>query len=246
MKTIPLIVLTLVTLASADPLPSSTSPQLDSKISTDLVLDAFETFRRLIQVNSGDKDSQPGVSLYSPLQSLDPLVLSKPIVHECRDASSPDLGKIVLTLDSVQFSGLSQFKVEQVSSAGPCLNFQHLIPQLDTCANYTVDYYLFDAIPLRISEGQLKATLPKAKIVGRFFSFPSVIGDWSRMSQFNLTTTVDEDMALMVSPKYTISDRFVLKKNMNRFDAAIRSSLPEVSEILKGAYSRVIEMKLGD
>uniref|UniRef100_T1K5C9 Uncharacterized protein n=1 Tax=Tetranychus urticae TaxID=32264 RepID=T1K5C9_TETUR len=250
-----------------DPLPSTPSGDAASskpKISTDLVLDAFELFRRLLQessvvpsgavgVNGKEKESADhsssvpiGAHHYSPLLRLDPLILSKPIVHEVRDAKSPTTGKIVLTLENVQFTGFSDFKVEQISNAGPCLNFQHLIPKLNTCANYTVDYHLFDSIPLRISEGAVKATIPKAKIVGRFFAFASVIGDWSRTSQFNLTTTVDDEVALMVSPTYTISDRFVLDSSMGQFDAAIRSSLPEVSEALRNAYSKVIEMKLSD
>lgn len=237
----------VVTVAFAGPLAVPSS-QEGKVVSPDLLMDAFEVLRRLILDGAEEtKEGENGVELpqhYSPLLRLDPLCLDKPVVVESRDDKSPVLGKVVLTLENTRFTGLSAFKVDRIDNAGPCLNFRHVIPKLDASSNYSVDYYLFDSIPLRISEGQLKASIPQAKISGKFFSFASVIGDWSRMSQFNLTTTVDDDVALVVYPRYTISDRFVLKKEMTKFDAAIKKTLPEVTEVLKNAYSRVIEMKL--
>lgn len=245
-----LLITVFAAMTIAGPLVDPSSNENGKIVSPDLLMDAFEVLRRLILDGFEEEESKEvskDVELpshYSPLLRLDPLCLNKPVVVESRDNQTPILGKIVLTLENTRFSGLSAFKVDKIDNAGPCLNFRHVIPKLDVSSNYTVEYYLFDSIPLRISEGQLKAAIPEAKISGKFFSFASVIGDWSRMSQFNLTTTVDDDIALVVYPKYTISDRFVLKKEMSKFDLAIKKSLPEVTDILKNAYSRVIEMKL--
>jgi len=175
---------------------------------------------------------------------MDPLFLPKSVIHESRDSQSPILGKLVVKLDNVQFSGLSSFKVEQVATSGPCLDFRHVIPKLDACADYTLDFHLFNEIPLRLSEGQLKATLPKTKINGGFVNLSNRMGDWLNKSNFNLSMTVDDDISLMVYPKHSISEKFVLQKSMDKFDAAIRSSLSQMSEILKNGYSRAIEMKL--
>lgn len=213
-------------------------------------MDAFETFRRLIQesVRGGgegsDKETTGLQSVpqhYSPLQRMDPLYISKTICQESRDNRAPILGKTVITLENLHFSGLSSFQVDKVRNQGPCLDFTKTIPRLDACAEYKIDYHLFDEIPLRLSEGQVKATIPRARITGGFLS---ASGSWPKRSNFNLTTTFVEDLALMVYPKYTISERYVLNKNMDKFEAAIRSAIPELSETLKNAYSRVIEMKL--
>lgn len=216
-------------------------PFNDSQISPDLLMDAFETFRKLILESARVDEKDNSVQHYSSLQRLDPLYISKAICHESRDSRAPILGKTVIKLSNLQFSGLSSFKVEKVRNSGPCLDFTQTIPQLDACGDYTIEYHLFDEIPLRLSEGQLKATIPKARISGGFLS---AFGNWPKRNNFNLTTTFVEDIALMVYPKYTISERYVLNKNMDKFEAAVRSALPELSEILKGAYARVIEMKL--
>lgn len=241
-----IVTLTIFTSSStwANTIDVSSVPFNDSQISADLLMDAFETFRRLMQ-ESGRVDekenSVQSVQHYSPIQRLDPLYISKTICHESRDSRGPILGKTVIKVSNLQFSGLSSFKVEKVRNSGACLDFTQTIPQLDACGDYVVEYHLFDEIPLRLSEGQIKATIPKARISGGFLS---AFGNWPKRNNFNLTTTFVEDISLMVYPKYTISERYVLNTNMDKFEAAIRSSLPELSETLKGAYSRVIEMKL--
>ena len=227
------------------------STPVSNKQLTDLVMMSFEGFRRLIQESSnleGDKkEGQPaGPAQYSPIhKKLDPLFLQSPAINEHRDPKSPVVGKLVLTLSNVQISGLSSFRVDKVENKGPTLKFIHTIPKLDSRANYTVDYHLFDAIPLRISEGCFQATIPNAKVNGSFLMFPDVFREWFKVSQFNLTTVVDEEVAIAVDPKYTISDRFVLDRGtMAKFDEALRSLLPELDDILMHTYSKAIEMKL--
>ena len=223
----------------------------EPKITTNLVQDAFETLRRLIQEssnrqeNDSNKDkTQLQAQHYSPLQRMDPLFLPRSVLHESRDPAAPVLGKLVVKLDNLQFTGLSNFKVEQVADSGPCMTFQHTIPKLEACADYNLEYHLFNEIPLKLSEGQLKATLPKARVNGGFLSFTGPMNDWSTKSKFNVTTTVDDDISLAVYPKHTISERFVLQKSMDKLQAAVKSSLPQISEMLRSAYIRVIEMKI--
>ena len=234
----------------ADNHVNSDSLSTEGKLTTDLVMDAFETLRRLIiestqsQEKNSLKEVSPQVQHYSPLQRMDPLFLPKSVFHESRDPQAPVMGKLVVKLDNMKFTGLSTFKIEQVADSGPCMTFQHTIPKLEACADYNIEYHLFNDIPLRLSEGQLKATLPKTRVNGGFLSFTGSLADWSVKSKFNVTTTVDDDISLAVYPKHTISERFVLQKSMDKLQAAVKSSLPQISEMLKSAYTRVIEMKL--
>lgn len=229
---------------------ASTVPPVSGKQLTELVMMSFDGYRKLIQDSSNLDDvlkEHVGPAHYSnPIhKKLDPLYLQSPAIHEYRDPKSPVTGKLVLTLTDVAISGLSSFRVDKVENKGPTLKFIHTIPKLDSCANYTVDYRLFDTIPLRISEGRFSATIPNAKVNGSFFMFPDVFREWFKVSQFNLSTIIDEEVSIAVDPKYTISDRFVLDRSMmTKFDAAIRSIIPELDNILKSTYSKAIEMKL--
>lgn len=88
-----------------------------------------------------------------PIRRLDPLHLKAPVVFDYRDQKLPVLGKLIFTLENVMITGLSSFRVEKLhmEPITRMLNFQHIIPRLDSLANYTIDYHLFDAIPFRVS-----------------------------------------------------------------------------------------------
>lgn len=117
---------------------------------------SFEGYRRLLQDANRIEDfirERLGLSKRVRLRSLDPLEMPEPMTVEHRDPKAPILGKLILTLNNIMVSGLSRFRVQTLEAYGRNLYFQHTIPQLDSVANYTIDYHLFDAIPFRVSEG---------------------------------------------------------------------------------------------
>ncbi|RWS25413.1 hypothetical protein B4U80_03193 [Leptotrombidium deliense] len=211
-----------------------------------MVLRSFEGYRKLLRDSNPIEDSlreNLRLSNLLRIRHLDPLSLPKPIIMEHRDPKTPILGKVKVTLEDVHVAGLSAFKVEQLNGFGRNLYFEHSIPQLDTIANYTVDYHLFDEIPLRISKGALKASAPNAHILGSFELFPDLLRAWFRIAQLNFTTSVD-DFNLKVYPDYLISDRFVVERStIHKLNSAIKSMLPNVTDYLKLTFSRAIDLR---
>ncbi|KAI1287395.1 hypothetical protein HDE_10161 [Halotydeus destructor] len=213
-----------------------------------LVLMSFEGYRTLLQDANRIEAAirqRLGFSRRARISTLDPMTMHEPVTLEHRDKNTPVLGKLVLTLDDIMISGLSQFKVEQLEGYGRNLYFQHRIPNLDSVANYTIDYHLFDAIPFRVSEGHLTANVPNAHVKGSFQIFPDLRNVWFRVAQLNLTTWVD-DLDLKIHPRYIINEHFAIEKSTeNRIQDAIKSLMPNITEILKVTYTKAIEMKLG-
>ncbi|RWS04584.1 hypothetical protein B4U79_13407, partial [Dinothrombium tinctorium] len=179
-----------------------------------LVIRSFEGYRKLIR-NSNPIEEAIRQNFRLPnlfkIRRLDPLSLPEPITVEHRDPKTPVLGKVKITLENVEVAGLSGFKVDSVDGFGRNLFFEHRIPMLDTVANYTVDYHLFDEIPLRLSTGKLKAETPNARIKGSFQIFPDLLNAWFRVAELNVTAWV-EDIDLKVYPDFIISDRFVIER----------------------------------
>ena len=212
-----------------------------------LVLLSFEGYRRLLRDAERIEDSIRqvlGLSKRVRLRSLDPLALPEPVTLEHRDRSIPILGKMVFTMNDISVSGLSRFRVEELDGLGRNLHFQHLIPQLDSIANYTIDYHLFDAIPLRVSEGSLTARVPNARVRGSFQMFPDLLNVWFRVAQLNLTTWV-EDLDIHFYPRFLVSDRFAIDRNtVDKIHTAFNHFLPNVTQLLKLTYTKAIEMRL--
>jgi hypothetical protein len=212
-----------------------------------LVMLSFEGYRQLLKNAERIEDSirqSLGLSKRVRLRSLDPLALPEPVVLENRDRSIPMLGKMVFTMSEIAVSGLSNFRVEELDSSGRNLQFQHLIPRLDSIANYTIDYHLFDVIPFRVSEGSLIARVPNARVRGSFQMFPDLLNVWFRVAQLNLTTWV-EDLDIHFYPRYLISDRFAIDRNtVDKIHTAFNHFLPNVTELLKLTYTKAIEMRL--
>ena len=212
-----------------------------------LVLRSFENFRRLIKNCESIESfliSKMNLPRWSKLHSLDPLELPESLYFESRDPKTPLLGKLKFTLENVQISGLSTFKTENLSNQGRTLYFKHRIPQLDFHANYTVDYHLFDEIPLLISKGYLNALVPNAYIKGSFSVLPDILNVWFKISGLNLSSSVEE-VDVKVYPVFAISDRFrVERSTLNKLNAAIKNIMPNIVEYLKLTYSKAIEMKI--
>lgn len=213
-----------------------------------LILMSFEGYRHLMTDARKIEDFirvSLGMSKRAHFRSLDPLDLPDPLVVEHRDKKIPILGKVVLTLSDIAISGLSQFKVEQLDGLGRNLYFQHLIPRLDSIANYTIDYHLFDAIPFRVSAGKITANVPNARVRGSFQVFPDILNIWFRVAQLNLTTMVD-DLNIRFYPEYLISERFAIEKStIEKIHTAFNYLLPNVTDILRLTYTKAIEMRLG-
>lgn len=212
-----------------------------------LVLRSFESFRRLIK-NCESIESflimKMNLPKWSKLHRLDPLELPESLYFEHRDPKTPLLGKLKFTLDNVVVSGLSTFKTENLSNQGRTLYFKHRIPQLDFLANYTVDYHLFDEIPLLISKGHLKATVPNAYIKGSFVVLPDILNVWFKIANLNLSSSVD-DVDVKVHSMFAISDRFRIERStLNKLSAVIKNIMPNIIEYLKLTYSKAIEMKI--
>ena len=212
-----------------------------------LVMLSFEGYRRLLKNADRIEDSirnTLGLSKRVRLRSLDPLDLPEPVTLEHRDRSIPILGKLVFTMSDIAVSGLSNFRVEELDGVGRNLQFQHLIPHLDSVANYTIDYHLFDVIPFRVSEGSLIARVPNARVRGSFQVFPDLVNVWFRVAQLNVTTWV-EDLDIHFYPRYLISDRFAIDRNtVDKIHTAFNYFLPNVTELLKLTYTKAIEMRL--
>lgn len=212
-----------------------------------LVMLSFEGYRRLLKNAERIEDSirnTLGLSKRVRFRSLDPLDLPEPVILEHRDRSIPILGKLVFTMSEIAVSGLSNFRVEELDGVGRNLQFQHLIPHLDSVANYTIDYHLFDAIPFRVSEGSLIARVPNARVRGSFQMFPDLVNLWFRVAQLNLTTWV-EDLDIHFYPRYLISDRFAIDRStVDKIHTAFNYFLPNVTELLKLTYTKAIEMRL--
>ena len=212
-----------------------------------LVLLSFEGYRRLIRNAERIEDSirrSLGLSKRVRLRSLDPLDLPEPVALEHRDRNIPILGKLVFTMSDISVSGLSNFRVEELDGLGRNLHFQHLIPHLDSIANYTIDYHLFDVIPFRVSEGSLVARVPNARVRGSFQMFPDLVNVWFRVAQLNLTTWV-EDLDIHFYPRFLLSDRFAIDRStVDKIHTAFNYFLPNVTELLKVTYTKAIEMRL--
>lgn len=212
-----------------------------------LVMLSFEGYRRLLKNAEMIEDSirkTLGLSKRVRLRSLDPLDLPDPVTLEHRDRSIPILGKLVFTMSEIAVSGLSNFRVEELDSVGRHLQFQHLIPHLDSVANYTIDYHLFDVIPFRVSEGSLIARVPNARVRGSFQMFPDLMNVWFRVAQLNVTTWV-EDLDINFYPRYLISDRFAIDRStVDKIHTAFNYFMPNVTELLKLTYTKAIEMRL--
>lgn len=212
-----------------------------------LILMSFEGYRRLMTDARKIEDAirqSLGLSKRAHFRSLDPLDLPEPLILEHRDKKIPILGKVVLTLSDIAISGLSQFKVEQLDGLGRNLYFQHLIPRMDSIANYTIDYHLFDAIPFRVSAGKITAAIPNARVRGTFQVFPDLLNIWFRVAQLNLTTWV-EDLNIRFYPEYLISERFAIEKStIDKIHTAFNYLLPNITDILRLTYTKAIEMRL--
>ena len=212
-----------------------------------LVMRSFEGYRRLLKDAHKIEDSIRS-TLNMPkrvrLRSLDPLDLPEPVVLEHRDRNIPILGKLVFTLSDIVVSGLSNFKVEQLDGFGRHLQFQHVVPHLDSLANYTMDYHLFDVIPFRVSSGHLLARVPNARVKGSFQIFPDLANVWFRVAQLNLTTWV-EDFNIRFYPQFLISERFAIDKTtVDKIHEAFNHFIPNITDILRLTYTKAIEMKL--
>lgn len=212
-----------------------------------LVMMSFEGYRQLLVDAHRIEDAireRLSLSKRMRFRSLDPIDMPSPVVIEHRDKNSPVLGKVVLTLSDVMISGLSQFRVDQLDGSGRNLFFRHIIPRLDSVANYTIDYHLFDAIPFRVSEGHLIASVPNAQVRGSFQIFPDFLNAWFRVAQLNLSTVID-DLDLRLFPRYVINDKFTVEKSTeDKIQTAIQSLIPNITEMMKITYSRAIELKL--
>jgi hypothetical protein len=212
-----------------------------------LVLRSFEGYRRLLKNSQAIENyiiNRLKLPKWTKIRRLDPLDLPEPLFFEHRDQKAPMIGKLKFTFEGVQISGLSNFKVESLSNQGRTLHFKHRIPQLDSVANYTVDYHLFDEIPLRISEGQLKASVPNAYIKGSFQVLPDILNVWFKVANLNLTGWID-DVDMHVFPNYVISDRFKIERStINKMNAAVRAMMPDILEYLKVTYNKAIELKM--
>lgn len=226
--------------------PSSSVAILTQPLRT-LVLRSFEGYRRLMRDAYRVEDSIRqtfGLPKRTRLQSLDPLLLPDPVVLEHRDKNVPVLGKVVVTMTDVLITGLSNFRVEELNGFGRSLSFQHVMPHLDTVANYTMDYHLFDAIPLRVSAGQLTARIPNARVRGSFQIFPDILKAWFRVAQMNLTTWV-EDLDLRFHPTFLVSDRFAIDRStVDKIHTAFNHFLPNVTDLLRLTYTKAIEMRM--
>lgn len=111
-------------------------------------------------------------------------------------------------------------------------------------ANYTVDYHLFDEIPLLISKGHLKAIVPNAYIKGSCSVLPDILNVWFKIANLNLSSSVEE-VDVKVHPMFAISDRFRIERStLNKLSAVIKNIMPNVVEYLKLTYSKAIEMKI--
>lgn len=212
-----------------------------------LVMRSFEGYRRLLKDAHKIEDTIR-TTFNMPkrvrLRSLDPLDLPEPVILEHRDKNIPILGKLVFTLSDIVVSGLSNFKVEQLDGFGRNLQFQHVVPHLDSLANYTMDYHLFDVIPFRVSSGHLLARVPNARVKGSFQIFPDLANVWFRVAQLNLTTWV-EDFNIRFYPQFLISERFAIDKTtVDKIHEAFNYFLPNITDILKLTYTKAIEMKL--
>lgn len=212
-----------------------------------LVLRSFESFRRLIKNCESIENfliTKMNLPKWSKLHRLDPLELPESLYFEHRDPKTPLLGKLKFTLENVLINGLSTFKTENLSNQGRTLYFKHRIPQLDFLANYTVDYHLFDEIPLLISKGHLKATVPNAYIKGSFIVLPDILNVWFKIANLNLSSSVD-DVDVKVQSMFAISDRFRIERStLNKLSAVIKNIMPNIIEYLKLTYSKAIEMKI--
>lgn len=213
-----------------------------------LVLRSFENFRRLIK-NCNTIEAflitKMNLPKYTKLRTLDPLEFSENFYFDHRDPKSPLLGKLKFTLENVQVSGLSTFKTESLSNQGRTMFFKHRIPQLDFHANYTIDYHLFDEIPLLISKGSLKSSISNAYIKGSFTVLPDILNVWFKIANLNLSSSEDLDVQTKVYPIFNISDRFRIERStLNKLNAAIKNIMPNIVEYFKLTYSKAIEMKI--
>ena len=214
-----------------------------------LILRSFEGYRRLLKEAHQIEDyfrQSLGLSKRVRFTSLDPLALPDPVVLEHRDRGIPILGRMVFTLSDIAISGLSNFRVEQLEATdlGRNLYFQHLIPHMDSVANYSIDYYLFDAVKVKISRGHMTARVPNARIKGTFQVLPDLMTAWFRVARVNLTTWV-EDLDLRFHPSFLISDQFNIDRDtVDKIHSAFNYFLPNVTELLKLTYVKAIEMKL--
>lgn len=233
-------------LGAASSLPLSPLRILTAPL-RNLVLMSFEGYRRLLKNAERIEDSirsSLGLSKRVRFRSLDPLDLPDPVSLEHRDKNIPILGKLVFTMSDIAVSGLSNFRVEELDGLGRNLQFQHLIPHLDSVANYTIDYHLFDVIPFRVSAGSLIARVPNARVRGSFQMFPDLLNMWFRVAQLNLTTWV-EDLDISFYPTYLISDRFAIDRStVDKIHTAFQYFLPNVTELLKLTYMKSIELQL--
>ena len=227
--------------------PSSSAMRILTTPLRNLVMRSFEGYRRLMKDAQRIEDTirtSLGLPKRMRLRSLDPLDIPEPVVLEHRDKNIPILGKLVFTLSDIVVAGLSNFRVEQLDGYGRNLYFQHLIPHLDSVANYTMDYHLFDAIPFRVSSGHLTARVPNARVKGSFQIFPDLVNVWFKVAQLNLTTWV-EDLNIRFYPEYLISERFAIDKStVEKIHTAFSYFLPNITDVLKLTYSKAIEMKL--
>jgi hypothetical protein len=231
------------------PSTESTAIRILTQPLKQLILRSFEGYRRLMRDAHRIEDhirQTLGLSKRVRLTSLDPLSLPNPIILEHRDKNVPDMGKMIFTLTDISISGLSNFRVEHLESRelGRNLYFQHLIPHMDSVANYSVDYLLFDAVKVRVSSGYLTARVPNARIKGTFEVFPDVMNLWFRVAQVNLTTWV-EDLDLRFHPNFLISEKFTVDTNtVEKIHRAFNYFLPNVTDLLSLTYSKAIEMRL--
>ena len=115
---------------------------------------------------------------------------------------------------------------------------------MDSVANYSIDYYLFDAVQVKISSGHLTARVPNARIRGTFEVFPDLMNLWFRVAQVNLTTWV-EDLDLRFHPNFLISDQFAIdRQTVDKIHTAFNYFLPNVTDLLRLTYTKAIEMRL--
>uniref|UniRef100_T1K0P0 Lipid-binding serum glycoprotein N-terminal domain-containing protein n=1 Tax=Tetranychus urticae TaxID=32264 RepID=T1K0P0_TETUR len=224
----------------------SMPPMLSNQVQS-LVMSSFEAYRRLLRDSGEIQDflrEKMCLPQMTPVSRLDPLPLTDVLTLEDCDPITPEVGRLVTTINNIRFYGLSDFRVETVETSGSYLHFRHKVPKLDSRANYTVDYHLFGSIPLRISQGEIRSTIVNAHINGTFQMFPDVFRSWFRVSHLGIQTACHEPMDLTVYPEYTITDRFVVdRQKIDKFSDAMRSILPKVGDYLKFTYSKAAELK---
>lgn len=92
----------------------------------------------------------------------------------------------------------------------------------------------------------MTASVPNAHVKGSFQVFPDILNVWFRVAQFNMTAWVD-DLDLHLYPRYIINDRFAIEKSTEtKVQSAIRSLMPNITELLKITYTKAIEMRLSN